>query len=237
MRADSSFCLPHGPGMARPATDRLASTKSCRPTPFEMKTRTSLASCLCTALLCTGLWTAPASAGTVNSSYGADDGLGLGLASGDTVFPLDLFPGTGVAEWGAGGRSVLLGSSWSGTLQSASLSIFSGGWGLDAPAQVFLNNQLVGNLTVADGSATPNGDNQAFRDVFDLGAFLGLMTGSDLFEIRTTNPDDDGALGFLGLTLVTQDAGGNTVPEPDGAALAAVAIVSAWLASRRRRQA
>ena len=56
-----------------------------------------------------------------------DDGLGLGLVSGAMVFPLDLFPGTGVAEWHAGGSSVLLNSSWSGTLQSASLDIFSGG--------------------------------------------------------------------------------------------------------------
>lgn len=201
-----------------------------------MKPRNFLASCLSAALLCGGLWAAPAWAGTVTSSYGADDGLGLGLASGDMVFPLDLFPGTGVAEWDIGGRSVLLGSSWSGTLQSASLSIFSGGWGLDAPAQVVLNNQLVGSLTVADGSATPGGDNLAFRDVFDLGGFLGLLTGNDLFEIRTVNPDDDGTLGFLGLTLVTQDAGGgNTVPEPASIALAGVAMAGALLTRRRRR--
>ena len=237
MRAGFSFCLPHAPGIARLASHPLASTKFCRRMQPSMKPRHFLSSCLSVVLLCGGLWTAPAWAGTVSSSYGADDGLGIGLASGDTVFPLDLFPGTGVAEWDAGGRSVLLSSTWSGTLQSASLNVFSGGWGLDAPAQVFLNNQLVGSLTVADGSATPNGDNLAFRDTFDLGAFLGLLTGSDLFEIRTASPDDEGALGFLELTLITRDAGGNTVPEPEGAALALVAVVSAWLAGRRRRQA
>lgn len=76
--------------------------------------------------------------------------------------------------------------------------MFSGGWGLDAPAQVFLSNQLVGSLTVGDGSVTPNGDNLAFRDVSSLDASLALLTGSGLFEIRTAYVDDHGALGFLG---------------------------------------
>lgn len=180
--------------------------------------------------------TTPAMSATISTHYGLDDGLGLGLMNGDALFSLDLASGTGVAMWGPGGRSVTMSANWLEPIQSANLEVFSGGWGLDAPARVYLNNQMVGVLTQADGDMTPSGENLAFRDVFNLNAFLAYLTGNDLIEIRTANAIDDGALGFLQLTVTTDDGagGGNSIPEPAGWAIAALAFVAATRVSQRR---
>ena len=201
-----------------------------------MKPNRSFLPWLSAAVLSCGLWTSAAQAGTVATQLGADDGLGLTLASGDAFYFGDLNAGSGLDEWHPGGFSTTLSSSWSGTVVSASLEIFSGGWGLDAPAQVLLNGTVIGALSVGDLTATPSGENVAFRDVFSLDPFLGLLTGNDLIEIQTANVDDDGALGLLKLMLQTQDAGtgGNTVPEPASLALAGLALAGAF-ATRRRK--
>ncbi|MBW8846210.1 MAG: PEP-CTERM sorting domain-containing protein [Burkholderiales bacterium] len=190
--------------------------------------------CLSAALLSCGVWVSAAQAGAVTTQLGMDDGLGLTLASGDAFYFGDLNPGTGVDEWHEGGFSTVLSSSWSGTVVAASLEVFSGGWGLDAPAQVLLNGTVIGTLSVGDLTATPSGENVAFRDVFSLDPFLGLLNGNDLIEIQPANAGDDGALGLLKLTLRTQDAGGNTVAEPASLALAGLALVGV-VATRRRR--
>ena len=118
-------------------------------------------SCLSAIGLALTLAATSASAATVESRFGALDGLGIGLASGDSFEYGNLInpQADGTDDWVFGGFTVQLPASWSGSL------------------------------------------------------------------------------GFVKLTLQTRDAGGNTVPEPEGAALALVAVVSAWLAGRRRQQA
>jgi hypothetical protein len=195
-------------------------------------------SCLSALGLALALAAAPASAATVEARFGALDGLGIGLASGASFDYGDLVnpQADGTDDWVFGGFTAQLPVSWSGSLTGATLQVFAGGWGLDGNAGVYLNNQFIGELSNGDSGSDPL--SHAYLDSFDLGAFLGLIGIDNTLEIRAVNPDDGGSLGFFKLTLQTQDAGGgNTVPEPDGAALAAVAIVSAWLASRRRRQA
>ena len=173
----------------------------------------------------------------VVSLVGDKDGLGLGLVSGEGFAFSDVGPTDRdrTDEWVFGGVNVLHQSTWTGTLFSASLQIFSGGWGLDSPAQVYLNNTLIGLLTNGDDSG-PSG-NAAFLDVFDLTPYLNLLTGSDTVEIRTSNPDDGGALDYSQLSLQILDAsgGGNNVPEPATVALVGLALAGVSLQSRRRR--
>jgi len=199
-----------------------------------MKLNQSIKSLVATmALVATGAVTAA----PVVSLVGDKDGLGLGLVSGDGFSFADVGPadGDGTDEWIFGGMSTLHMSSWTGTLVSASLELFSGGWGLDSQAQVYLNGTLVGLLSNGDDSG-PNG-NAAFLDSFDLTPFLSALTGNDSVEIRTSNPDDGGALDYSQLTLQVRDAtgGGNDVPEPATLALVSLALAGAVALRRRSR--
>jgi MYXO-CTERM domain-containing protein len=177
-----------------------------------------------------------ATAATVETRFGALDGLGIGLASGDSFEYGNLInpQADGTNDWVGGGFTASLASiSWSGSLTGASLQVFSGGWGFGGNAGVYLNNQLVGELTNGDSGA---GDlSYAYLDSFDLAAFLGLIAADNAVEIRAVDPDDGGSLGYIILTLQTQGATGNTVPEPASAALAAVALAGVLLTRRRRR--
>ena len=187
------------------------------------------------ALLSLSLAAMPASAGVIVSQLGTDDGFGFGAMSGDAISAGDFAFGDGFDEWHALGFSTVLNTNWSQPLVSARLDVFSGGWGLDGPAMLFVNQHLVGALTTGDGSMSASGDDYAFLDTFTFDP--GWLNGADLIEIRLANPDDDGGvLGYLKLTLQTQDAGGgSTVPEPGSVALAGVAIAGALLSRRRRR--
>lgn len=202
---------------------------------FTEKTmKNSIRSCLTVLGLALSLATSSASAATVETRFGAQDGFGVGIASGDVFAPFELVAGLGdgADEWREGGLSITLSSSWIGMLTGARLEVFSGGWGLGAAAEVLVNNQLVGLLTLADADTV--GDNFAFLDAFDLSP-LSLITGTDVIEIRTASTVDAGVLGYLKLTLQTQDATGNAVPEPASVALAGIALAGALLARRRRR--
>jgi len=205
---------------------------------FTEKTmKNSIRSCLTVLGFALSLATSSAFAATVETRFGALDGLGIGLASGDS-FMFDQLANPqadGTNDWAYGGFSAQLSIAWSGSLTGASLRVFSGGWGQDGNAGVYLNNQLVGQLTSTDGDGDGSGINTAWLDSFNLEAFLGLIGTDNVIDIRAVNPDDGGSLGYIVLTLQTQDATGNTVPEPGSVALAGIAIAGALLTRRRRR--
>ncbi|MDT7838371.1 PEP-CTERM sorting domain-containing protein [Aquabacterium sp. OR-4] len=172
-------------------------------------------------------------AGQVTSRYGALDGLGIGVGDGQAFEFLDLLgpEADGTNGWAFGGFSAQIDSAWIGTLTGASLQVFAGGWGYNGAAAVFLNNQQIGTLSVGEDA---NGTNTAHLDQYDLGAFLGMLTGQDLVEIRTVDVDDGGVLGYFQLSLQTQTGGGGTAPEPTSAWLVAAALAAGVLARRRR---
>lgn len=192
-------------------------------------------SCLSALGLALALGTSAVSAATVESRFGALDGLGIGLASGDAFEYGNLINAQpdGTNDWTSGGFAAALAISWSGQLTGASLQVFSGGWGYGGNAGVYLNNERIGELTNGDSGS---GDlSYAYLDSFDLGAFLALIGTHNDVEIRAADPEDGGSLGFFKLTLTTQDATGNTVPEPASVALAGVALAGVLLTRRRRR--
>jgi hypothetical protein len=202
----------------------------------ENPMKNSIRSCLTVLGLALSLATSSAAAATVETRFGALDGLGIGLASGDSFEYGNLVnpQADGTNDWFGGGFTASLDTiSWSGSLTGASLQVFSGGWGFGGNAGVYLNNQLVGELTNGDSGA---GDlSYAYLDSFDLAAFLGLIAADNTVEVRAVDIDDGGSLGYIVLTLQTQDATGNTVPEPASAALAGVALAGVLLTRRRRR--
>ncbi len=189
---------------------------------------------LTAAALSIGLVSA-AQAAQVATRFGDQDGFGIGVGSGDEFRFGELINPTalGTDDWTYGGFTAQVSSAWTGNLIGGQLQVFSGGWGLDGDAGVYLNNTLVGLLTNGDDGGSEF--SRAYLDSFNLTPFLALLTGSNQIEIRTVNPNDGGVLGYLKLILQTQDAGGgNSVPEPASAALAGLALVAA-LAARRRR--
>ena len=126
----------------------------------------SIVSCLITAAL--AMAAAGAGAAATVSLVGDKDGLGLGLASGDSFDIASIGPadGDGTDELKDDNFSFVHDYILAGTVTSAQLEIFTGGFGLGAPAGVFLNGTFVGNLTDGDQDAPPY--NHAYKDIFDL---------------------------------------------------------------------
>lgn len=146
-----------------------------------------------------------ASAMTVTSLTGVNNGLGIGVQVRDTSLggasgagapstflftDLPLFTGTGKGPgdgtniWRFGDFSFTQRFSLgrNPVIQSASLEISSGGHGLDALSSVFLDGAFLGHLTDADGvgprlpgNLPSPAYNAAFKDTFDLSPFLSRL--------------------------------------------------------------
>jgi len=197
-----------------------------------MKTKSVRAAVAATLLAAAGVTNAV----TVVSTLGDKDGFGIGVTSGGgfDYATIGAGDGDGTDVWHDGNLTFALNYALPGQITAASLELFSGGFGLEAPARLYLNGTLVGTLTVGDDVGPLY--NYAFKDTFDLTSFAALLTGHDAFEILLAAGDDDaGALDYVQL-MVTGDVV-TTVPEPETNVLLAVGLLSLVVARRRAKSA
>lgn len=180
-----------------------------------------------------------ATATPVVSLFGADNGMGIGLAAGDEFFPFDLDnpAADGSGEWMNGFATIQHANALNGTVIGAVLDIFSGGWGYGGATKVNFNGKYLGTLTSTDPSVLGGDANRTVLDSFDLSGHLDWVTGQDSVSFEFADALDFGAIGFSRLTLQVRDAPGGTgdVPEPASLALVSLALAGVAFSQRRRR--
>jgi len=195
-----------------------------------MKTKSVRAAVAATLLAAAGVTNAV----TVVSTLGDKDGFGIGVANGSgfDFEALGAGDGDGTDVWHDGKLSFALNYALPGQITAASLELFSGGFGLEGPARLYLNGTFVATLTIGDDVGPLY--NYAFKEIFDLTSFAPLLTGHDAFEIRLAAGDDDsGALDYAQLT-VTSDVV-TTIPEPATNVLLGVGLLSLLLVRHRAK--
>lgn len=187
---------------------------------------------ICALILFAGFGTA--SAATVVDLFGDKDGLGVGVTSGDSFDWSSVGPGDGdgTDQWVYGSQSYTHTfdlSALGGAITSASLSIFTGGQGLNGLSSVYINGDLIGQLT--DGDDAGPGYNYAWLDTFDLTPYVSsLITGIVNVEIVPLSGSNDGwALGYSELTVTS------AVPVPAAVWLFGSGILGLIGFSKRKR--
>lgn len=152
------------------------------------------------------------------------------------------FAGT-ITDTGLGGQQ-----SWTQTfaapssIASATIEVGFAALGFYSPngvPRLFIDGILVGNLTdmdACDGSAAPGvvscGYDNYKIDVLSISSLASLADGSANVFIETYG-GDGWLLDYSKITIVE----GGTVPEPNGALLAGIALLGAGVAAKRKRAA
>jgi len=196
-----------------------------------MRTRSVRRSIAVAALCLAGA----ANAVDVVSAIGDQDGFGIGVTDG-AGFDFEAIgagDGDGTDVWHDGNLTFTLDYALPGAVTAAGIELFSGGFGLDAAPQLYLNGTFVGTLT--DGDDAGPLYNYAFKDVIDLTPFASLLSGHDVFEIRLAAGDDDGGvLDYAKLTVSGEAVA--VVPEPATNALLAAGLLALAALQRRARR-
>lgn len=154
----------------------------------------------------------------IQDLYGDQDGFGIGLTEGLYNYwphPVTL-GGEGITDtWNYGPQSWthVYDISGLGTIQTATLEIFTLGQGFYGLSELYIDSAFVGTLTDGDDmDVTGQEANRAVIDVFDLMPFSGYLNGADTIEVVTYTPGDGWALDYSLLTI--SDETNNPVPEP-----------------------
>ncbi|MFN9745949.1 MAG: PEP-CTERM sorting domain-containing protein [Betaproteobacteria bacterium] len=182
-----------------------------------------------------------AHADVVTSTFGTQDAFGFvtGPVSGQEFSTFNLFDcGStgGLADCVSFETFTFIHSyTPAGTATQATLQLFTAGWGLYAPAEVWVNDVFVGSLTDGEDNT---GTETAWLDTFDLTPYLASinLTGNDRVQIRVATGDplvlDGGGLDYSILRVLSGSTGG-AVPVPTTPALLLAGLAALALVRRR----